>query len=292
MTPPVRLAGLDRPLVALTIDSVGCPYEVRLNDVPILRARAGYPMALQRAPVNHHLWGGLNTVECRIGDPDSAPVPTQAECQITLEVRSRGTPGAGWVEILSLTARGSEAATRGANLQTPGGTAETDAIVGDLVVVPGPNGRQLTAARTIELRLPWGPWSWVDGRRFEGVDQADRELREAVSGLWATLSGKDSMGVRRAWVAKTAELRLAYGLSNEQAEREVGVLPLVDRGDVELAPLDLTGFRTEIFGGGRLAQMIDEDGDGPLYFREPATGLAYYLGAIFSRAADGLVLIR
>jgi hypothetical protein len=73
-------------------------------------------------------------------------------------------------------------------------------------------------------------------------------------------------------------------MTEQQARDTIEIGDMLQCDEIELRPMRERGLKLDVFGNGRLARIVDRDGDSPIYFREKDGSLDHYIPLTFCRS--------
>lgn len=292
----------------LHVDCQGADVEVRLNDIPILERTRGHPLTCN-LPANLHLFEGENVLQARFSPPAGLPaIPQTAEIRLTLRRREKDQPEEALKDITTLYYKPAdmpppapkEAAKHGEDeplednpptkASSPAGSLDAttlDASPGGTIKIGDPthswDSEKLegTAERTIELPAGLPAASWRDADELKPDDETFMALYGEYQRLWKLLDTRDTEAVISFFRPKIDAIAAAYGYTEAEAIDAIKVVNMMRDDSIQLQPLWNRDLDIEIFGNGRLARIVDEDGDSPLYFQEKDGSLDHYVRLLF-----------
>ncbi len=247
-------------LYQLDMDVGGCRFDVRWNDVPVLR-RAEPRTVTVDLPLNPWVVTGENVLSVEVRPPadDAAGYHRTARCEALVFARPLRDRTAARVPLGGVVFRGRDAAAGTGFESSPGAPDEPP------VRVEGARGGGTRGSRILRLDTPFPPWRWRNARSIQASPVVRTELERAYARLWEALARKDVAAVRRILAPKAVELATAYHAGGEEEGHELlRVLEVMDDADYELQPLAFDGMALDVFGDGRLARIVDPEENGPL----------------------------
>ncbi len=277
---------MERPYYTLEIQSAGCQYDVRVNDVSIARDTEGLASTTEY-PVSQYVLTGENAVSLRLKARDGgAEFSERSRCRATLFCREDGASQAARERLTSLEFTGAAARTGRGVEPSP-----------DLPDQPPPTAETaddgaVLARRVVTLETPFPQWLWLTAQPLEATPDTRRQLEAVYRQLWGLLRTDQRDALNTLSSVKAQELSAAYYLTPAQARAWVGFEPMLDDPEAVLDELDFDGLELEIFGQGRLAHLADEEGDGPIVFTDKDQTIGRYIRTSFCRTPSGWTLIR
>lgn len=312
------LSPKNQPVFKLQADAAGCRYEIRLNDIPIHEDFIALPLDVE-FPVSEWMRNGENRISLRIRPPEVLDEEGEevfdqedydrheSQVRLGLYVKPNGAPRGERVRIATLNfaakARAPQAMPPviGAESSSPPGRFDSEQGFapddeGDVRVSPWEyeeiEEEKITIlSRTVDLPLHLPRWLWLDAEVLTEGEELEAELMEQYRGFWSLLQSGEVTAVNQALAQKGSDYAAAYYLETQDEIEEMLMMPLlIQSEDVELLPL-IEEVWLELFGEGRLARLVDEDGDAPVVFAR-GEDVGYYCSLMFCKTAEGWTLIR
>lgn len=282
-TPSTALTHGDGPVFELEVQATEVRLELRVNDVPVMRAAGGRVTTV--FDVNPHVVNGENALTM-IVRPLQRGEEFRRHASAAVSFRRRPSVN-------------DQSAERLATLvfEGPGANAATgfEKSPGYATVIPPvlePMG--LRATQKFELSAPFAPWSWMTAPPLVVTESLRSELFTAVRRVHALMKARDIEGLTRECQHQAADWQQAYYLQSEaDAVRMLGVPQTFADGDVSVEDLPDAHYEVELLGGGRLIQLVDENGDSPLRLRvRSVPKMVGRFVCVFCRTAGGLRIAR
>jgi len=281
-----------RAFVTLQIEVREAAVDLRINDIPIFSERRPGNVAVE-LPASHAILDGENRVSLH-----ATPLPEEdafAECarvQATVFVREVGKPR-DTRQMLTGINYHPTAKPQASAKPTPGApTDPTTALSpggGEPIERTDAGGGAVLLRRAFALRAPFPRWAWLAGTRIEPDERTMSSLLDEYMHLQRALDQSDERTVRGMTAVRARELAAAYHLGDEEAgHRKLGILRRLDDRRRKLDKFRRAGMHMEVYGEGRLARIVDEDGDGPIAFLIGSGGeVAEYVKAGYFRDERG-----
>lgn len=245
---------MDR-LLLLRLRAVGCAAEVRINDIPVLRAPARG--ALMSLAVNEFLLEGHNQLSLEI-DPAPAALDSEMPARIAL-----GASGASVRLLLPRIGRpGNESSARA--------LAALDWAVADGEVVSPPIRQQ----QNIDLPLKFPRWRWLDMPVVEDPTTVQPVVARFIQNLALALAKGDADALVQAARLRFEELALAYQqpVAELVARWRSRIQLLHAAKALRLLLPTLADVRVQPCAGGRLLECLAPDGEPILRTETAADG--------------------
>jgi len=305
----------DQPVFTLGIDAGSCRFQVRLNDVPIFDSAVARPYDVA-FPVSEWILRGPNRIAALVEPPavwsDDGEEqvarerfdPAESALKLTLWVKRNGAPRSERQAITTLqfVARhavppqlGFEASglagrfdsRRGFQPDEQGG----DVFVSEVTFERGDEPpHEVLIRRDVGMRSPFAPWAWESGEPIADDDETLASLRAEAQRVWGRLLARDVAAVEALQATKAAEYRAAYYLDDAGVDEALPLAELMQTDELTLQPLP-DELELEVFGHGRLARLVDEDGDPPIVFVSE-DDVGYFVGMTYCRLGGAWVLVR
>lgn len=250
----------EKPFYTLNIAAEGCPYDIRVNDCPVLMDKKGYRMNV-KIPINRWIVSGKNTVDV----------------------------------LLKRTAQGRGRCRTQVILEDFTGASEKIALIDDLPLVAPPLQRDeppdFAASSEFEAEVPFPPWTWRETAPVDlGAEDRQAIVREAGA-LWSAFRAKDMALVREILLPRLWELRQAHYQSEAEMDAALEKDYRPHLNEWRLADFDDTGLEFQQYAHGRLVKIVSRD-ESPLFFIDPGEDLAAYIELIFYKSPNGWRIIR
>jgi len=276
------LAG-ELPVYELEILATEIAFEVRVNDLPALRLPVGRVQTT--FDVNPYVEQGKNTlsvvVKPRVRGRDFSE---HASCKVQL--RRKPHPESDAAEVIgTLVFSG-----YGVNAVT--GFAQSTGAAGG-----GPIEVERFGAKGIlgfVLDPPFGPWAWSTAEKLIPTEQLRAEVLAELRRIHGLLARRDAATLMARCALQAADYQQAYYLpSLEQAYELLGISALLLDPTIEVDPFPDAILTLELLGGGRLVQLVDDDGNSPLRIRSTEVPeMRGRFNAVLCRTAQGWQIAR
>lgn len=312
-----------QPVFKLGIDAGSCRFEVRINDVPILRSDVALPFDVE-FPVSEWIVRGPNRIAALVLPP---PVwddegneleererfdPAESALRLTLWVKQNGAPRETRQAIttLNFVARdvtpspsGTEPGEGGWHGSAPAGRFDSrrefmrDDQGGDVMISEVSFERndepphEAFLYRDVGMRSPFPSWAWERGQTITADDQTHAALVAEYERVWGLLQARDEAAIEQLQATKAAEYRIAYHLDDAGLREALPLTDLMQSEDLQLQPLAKDDLELRVFGEGRLARLADGDGDSPIVFVGPGE-VGYFVELTYCRTDGGWLLVR
>jgi hypothetical protein len=277
------LARAGEPVFELAVESTELRCEIRVNDIPVLRLPGGHVSTT--FDVNPCVVTGENALSLTVRPKRRGEeFSRHAVCGVTFRRRaSKDSKEAETIATLIFEGPGANAAT--GFERSPGygtGTPPTLEPMG------------LRGVQRFDLQTPFAPWSWMTAPPIQVTESLRSELFDAYRRIHALMKARDIAGLARACEYQARDWQQAYYLPDEAAAVKLLGLPQTfSDPDVEIDDFPDGHFEVERLGGGRLVQLVDENGDAPLLLRvRDNPKMTGRFVCVFCRTAGGLRVAR
>jgi len=295
----------ERPYLTVRINVSGCNYEIRVNGVPIMTEKRGYPVVVA-IPVNQWMFSGGNQLSMILTPlPGEKDITITPDSCMTLQVKESGAPRSttrpistfcyqGEFTLLKKTVEKSSPAGRFNSKKEMQADPDGDVVVSHVQVAAVEKGTGVMVSRNISINLPFPQWKWVSGDFIPDNDQSRQALFLEYKKMWDMLNNKDIKSVMSFVQEKIKES--AISLNQEEKlfaeETELDYMDAFDSTKFKLFPLDLYNLDFFVYGDGRLAELKMWNGAGAFVFsRIDGSGSSSYHD-IFRKSGDKWVLCR
>lgn len=279
----IALTHGDGPVFELEVQATLLRVELRVNDVPVLRLPGGHVTTI--FDVNPHVITGQNALSLIVRpERRGQEFDRHASCWVSFRRRpSVNDPQAERLATLVFEGPGANAAT--GFEKSPGYGTVTPPVL---------EPRGLRATQTFDLDTPFAPWTWMTAPPITVTESVRSELLIAMRRVHALMKARDIPGLTRECEQQARDWQQAYYLPSEEAAmRLLGVPQTFADGDVEVEDFPDGHFEVELLGGGRLIQLVDENGDSPLRLRvRSVPKMVGRFVCVFCRGAGGFRIAR
>lgn len=269
------------PVYEIDISASNIAFEVRINDIPVLRLPAG--RVRTAFDVNTCVVDGDNTVSLLLR-PRGRDFSPHAECSV--EVRRRARPNAEEAEDLGTLTFSAEAVPAATGFD-PSSPVEGCGPV--QVERWGVRGTMKFVAEGA-----FGPWSFSEAEVLAPSEALRAEVLDAYRAIHALLSSRSAAKLT-AWCAlQIADLRRAYALpSEEHARRMLGIAQLLADPSISIDPFPGSLLGLEVVAGGRLVHLVDAEGKSPITLRsKDAPSAVGRFTCMLCKTGDGWQIAR
>jgi len=271
------------PVFELEVIASDIAFEVRVNDLPVLRMPAG---RVQTAfDVNPQIEDGPNKLSL-IVKPRTRGRDFSENAACKVEIRQRPSPESDAVEsigTLVFSGYGTNAIT---------GFSESTSARGGGPVEVERFGAKATLG--FEVSAPFGQWEWATAERLRPTEQLRAELVAEMRKIHGLLARRDGEALSKLCALQARDYQRAYYLASlEEAHRMLGIDQILADPTVEIDAFPDSILTVEILGGGRLAQLVDDEGKSPLTLRSAdAPSMVGRFAAVLCRTAEGFQIAR
>lgn len=274
--------GPSRPVFDVALEAQDLDCEIRVNDIPVLRAKVG--RVLTAFDVNPCVMSGDNTLTLAVRPPRDGEYSAGAMAKVAL--RRRASPDHEEADLLAgLAFSGASANASNGFEESPGYATEEP---------PQVRFRGVSATQKVSFETPFTPWSWVTSPPIRVNEETRAELFAAYQRVWRLMRARDIDALVKECAYQAADYKVAYYLSSDdEANRLLGVAQTFADPDVEIDDLDDTDLEVEKIAGGRLVQLVDKEGKSPLRLRvRDNDRLTGRFVCVFARTAGGFRIAR
>ncbi len=263
MTQSTVASGFQRPWFSVRIDAGGCPYDVRINDCPVMDDDIGDGITI-RLPINIWLRPGENTLSVTLARSPRAKGGCLATVLLTEADRPKGD-GPIMAEL---------------RLEAPpirGGSFDDVSWAPDRLL-------RKRAVFTADVPFPRPRWDLAGPVDPSPADR--QEIAALIRRFWEALRRRDAGEVADLLRRKSEELQAARYLTADErrAELESQLAFVFDPAEWRLADLDLSGLELRRYAEGRLFRAVDPaTGESPVHFVDHDRQVATYLDLYVSR---------
>lgn len=275
--------GVGQPVfeVKARVTDVRC--EVRVNDVPVLRLPGGH--VVTEFDVNPHVFTGENTLSLTVR-PKRRGEDFGENAACTVSFQRRASKDATEAETLATLIFSGPAADVSSGFERSPGFATT--------APPAVERTGIRATQRFDLVTPFKPWSWMTAPPIRVNESVRTELLNEYRRVWQLMRRRDIDALVRECMNQARDWQEAYYLaSEEEAVRLLGVPQTFADQSVEIDDFPDTDLKVELLGGGRLIQLVDDQGESPLVLRvKDVSNMTGRFVCIFCRTAGGFRIAR
>ena len=271
--------------IAVDIDGMFC--DVLLNDVPVIRNYTTDRINLT-APVSPFVLSGTNILVIRaaLGTSETGKSSTKA----TAILRATPYDSDEWEEIFRVESRPQPQTKQGEETAAKPLASSLGPVSPQTNDYDGAS-QIMKTGRSIALTAQTGPWRWADSQPIRTDEATRHSLRSWYRRVWEDVaSGRPDL-VAGQFSEKIEELVLAFRLSRDEIEHEIGLTRKMLREDLRLLPVDWEGTQIETAGQGRLARLYHPR-EGTLICFEGGSGLFHSFEFWLRREGEGWRVTR
>jgi hypothetical protein len=262
-----------KPLYKLRIKASGSPYDVRINDCPILSDDEGYPITTE-IPINHWLVNGINKIKIILTRPDEGI----GVCELKLNASEYGNQSSQSNIIMSYKCEAPSIADIPEEMHEKNDDEVQEPIDPEVVL-----------EEDIELDVPFPPWQWNSVEPIELDDKGRTELTHHVKKLWQALKDKNLDLVAEMMDLKARENAVAYYQTEKESIENLRTHyeNYFKNSELTLDELYESELEFRTFADGRLFLVLDSATKlSPiLYFDK--NDIATYLNIMIFRNSEG-----
>jgi len=258
------------------LKSVALSYEIRINDVPLDGGSGSVDTEL---PLNQWIWSGENELTIHFKSGLSENSRMEAEVQAR-EIDAGFDQSVTFSRILIQPVNGLPS------------IEESGDYVGsrEPLLIEDLSGNYV-ASRRFLFSAPFRPWAWTRGDQIAEDQNTFGTLLNQYRQFHALIRSGNVAGVEAAMMRAVEEYMEAYYISDvRQALDDFEVSGLMTDPNVRLADFVPASTRLQIFGNGRLARLVDPEGESPIMFDE--SGLDVHVDFMYCRSANQWIQIR
>lgn len=247
----------ETPVFELTVIAADVAFEIRVNDVPVLRMPVGRVQT--EFDVNPQIIDGENTLSLTVKPRTRGrDFSEHAACKVELRRRSHPeSDAAESIGTLVFSGYGTGAVT---------GFAESASARGGGPVDVERFGARATLRFLVES--PFGEWEYTKCPKLVPTEDLRTELLLEMKRIHALLAKRDGAALQAICELQAADYQRAYYLPTiEDARRFLGIDQVLADPGVEIEPFPDSILHVELLAGGRLVQLVDDDGKGCLKLR-------------------------
>lgn len=293
----------NKPYFTVAVDTAGCRYDIRINDVPVVSDRNGFPVTVD-IPVNHWMQSGENELSMHLHPlPKHEGLSRDTECSATLKVRESGTSVELNQSVASVSFSGNELESgTGAGGSSPSGqfdhrsafTADSGGavFVDEVNVEPTDDKQGIKVSRSITLPLPFPRWSWFDSDVIPDSEEIRTELVTQYQRIWDAAQSKRVEDLMLFFLERSRELAAAFYRTTDEMQGRIGLKETSEDPELELFGLYPDDTLLEVFGGGRLARLTSWDGEAAIGFNYVDGSGSTDFDFVFRKSGDKWIITR
>lgn len=285
----VLLHPSDMPVFRLAVRVAQCRLELRVNDVPLVRDATGLAQNFE-LPINEWLFQGTNAIRAIVAPlEDGAGFGEAASLEIYLTHKRAGEAVRNSVDIGVLRWKPEPAGhTHSHEGEEELSLLEDDDDSAPLLALPG-RGEDLTwrlhAPQTrrdqsvhlhsrLNLPPPWPACPWARLPPLSLENGTFIVLRQLFQTFW---NGLRHGGYEPLLTHRRNALQTAYYLREANVDEALAFPRLLRIQGWHLQPLREQGLTLELAAASRLARIVDEKGDSPLWLLNEQEGAAAFI---------------
>jgi hypothetical protein len=135
-------------------------------------------------------------------------------------------------------------------------------------------------------------WVWRNSQLIEDSPASHALLLEQYRAFWTLLSEQRVPEALAACQLKVRELAAASYSNVADVEGRLELGDMITSPELTLFRFRPEGLRLEVLGFGRLARLVDSDGDYPVVFLENDHSLAHQIPLIYCKTGEDWQIIR
>jgi hypothetical protein len=290
----VLLHPSDQPVFRLGVRVAQCRFELRVNDVPVFQDVSGEALNFE-LPVNEWLFQGHNTIQVVMKPvQEGSGFGSAATVEVLLLHKCSGDAARNTMEIGALRWK-PEPMAHSDHDHEHADEAEDEFVLPDddddgapLLALPGkaeelswrvqsPLALKNAAVRihsSLNLPPPWQPCPWGRLNPLAANNGTLVAITHCVQTFWR---GLRHGGFEPFLPHRRTALQASYYLREAAVEEALLFPQLLKAPGWELQPLNDKGLVLELAAGSRLARVVDEKGDSPLWLLNEADGAAAFI---------------
>lgn len=249
------------PVYSVQVDVVGCRFELRANDVPLLRSERGRPINSE-FPLNEWIRSGTNNITIAVRPPKERPdFDDSARASATVFSKIAGQPRKSRSEVKKIEGK-----------------------------LPKGQVHEHTVAVDFTAQVPFPASVWFSA---PPIAAAESILTERIRALHKMLANRDITGFIASVEARERELAACYYQTFEERASNLRFTLEALTSPNKARLLDLpTELRVELFANGRLAEVVGgPTHESPIAFASIPDGFGARFVLRFCRIPDGRVLV-
>lgn len=274
----------EQPIFSVLIRSVGCWYDVRVNDIPVNRHRELGNVTLD-VPASTSVFTGDNVLTAVVesDEPEEGKFNADARCEVSLCIRElEGDPRQR--EMVD------GIVFRAADIEPEGGSGVESSPNMDGEHTPEAERLDETTVRVtrvIPLETPFAPWAWLSAPPVGEEDQAKAQLIIACRKFHSVLAEKNADAVTELTRTKAHEFGIAYYGDDEEGHEFIEFRQKMSDPDLELWPFEDDELTLEVLADGRMARLLTYRGTGPIIYKVKDQPIASYMNTVYCRDKKG-----
>ncbi|MGB2822831.1 MAG: hypothetical protein WBF17_17750 [Phycisphaerae bacterium] len=269
-----------QPYLTAYIRARNCPYDVRINDIPLHKLDEPVNVLLDM-PINPSVFTGDNLLTVAVTgveelDPDARLSVSVCVREVEADPTERET------------VEGIVFAT--ADLAREGGTGIESSPNMDGEHPPTAtrvDEQTIRVDRTIPLKTPFPQWAWMSAPQIADQDAARAQLLEEHRKLHAALAAKDVETVTNLTRVKAGEMATAYYGDEEEGHHLIEFRQRMNDAEMELWPLEEEDLTLEVFADRRMARFVSWHGFGPILYKVKDQAIASYMNTVYCMDGHG-----
>jgi hypothetical protein len=275
----------ERPVFEVVVESLDLAFEIRVNDLPVLRFHEGGNVRTG-FDVNPYVLTGENTLTLIVRPLHGEAFGPGASALVGLRRRKSPETPAEESEIMATLVFEGPGGDVAHGFEPSPGYATTNVPVVQRLGIRG--------TQSFTLETPFPPWPWMSAPKLARTEAVRNEVLAEYRRLHALLRLRDAAGLLSSCALQARDYQAAYYLATpEEANRMLGVAAILSDPDLEVEDFPEAALDLELLADGRLAQLVDEEGKSPLRMRfRNVDGMVARFNAVLLRTPSGWTVVR
>ncbi len=288
-------AGKDykQPLFSLEFSVYGAGADIRLNDIPVYYHDVRGQVSSQK-PVPESIIDGENVLVIKSFPLEENDNQYQkgAYIEAIISVREKNAPLNDNEPVLQLKLNPADSE----DVFFEGSLSK----VGDMLpVILSHTNKQTVVERRTYIKSPYPRWAWQDGKTIEDTPENFDSLLEKYKEIWGILNSGNMKEINQIYDLAAQEFSWAYHYqANKYGHRLMNTGGLVGDDEWQLGDINKilkkVNFRITIYANGKLAHLLDEDGEPSLitYLNKKVKMINTQKFSFYKNKADEWIMIR
>lgn len=277
---------ISKPYYTVQVNVRACKYDIRINDVPLIRGEGNMTVELPASP---WVFSGINTISFELSPLEKKDkFESLTLCKAILYQRQSGTDRETRELISGIIYDPDETQNKQiSGLEKSPNFNDTNPPKIEI------RNTSVFVNRPISLETPFPRWSWLDCPKIPQENTIKNDLLSEYRRFWIILESKNTELIKKLTDIKASEIATAYYFQNrDKGHEKIQYMRWSTNKDVYLADLITDDLELEVLGDGHLAQLVDGDKDSPIVFVQKDQTLAHYMPMMYCKTPNGWLLIR
>jgi hypothetical protein len=263
---------IKKPYYSAHVVASGTPFDVRVNDCPILSGQSGMQNDTD-VPINQWVHNGENRLRITLTKCEGK----QGECDVIIQYIDYDNPDEPAIEVAKFVARALPLAADSAK-ESESGTTKTQ------------EPTDTTVEDSFSATTPFSDWAWLSVPVVDLSDQDRSTILAKAKEIWQSLKSKNMSQVKQILALKLKEYGEAYynGAEQQAEDLEKSYLGYLNDPDWQVDEFKDGNLRLERYGNGRIFLLQNaKTRKSPMLFANKDRTLGHYIPLYFFKDSSG-----